>query len=254
MKSAFPLLFVLLSCACAGPPVQPGPEAPASPPPRPPVIVMPVPAKAVEGSAAFEADWSFDIRAAEHFSVHVHVVPPGQMVPLHVHPKNWEMTFVAAGVAEWTGVARVGGALVSETTTVGPGEAMVAPVGAAHQVRNRGTELLAAVVVHQPEFGQNWYLPAEEVTGSAQSHRASGDIDAPPGWQASWVTAADGVQDRERILLVASGAGTLAFEDQRVPLLAGHVASVPAGLSHQISGDAAFSALSLLVPSTPHVP
>lgn len=255
MRSLFLLLFAL--CACAGPP--PSPEVPISPAgavaaSRPPVVLMPVPDKAVEGSAQYAADWSFDIRAAEHFSVHVHVIPPGQMVPLHVHPKNWELTFVASGTAEWTGVARAGDELASVATVVGPGSAMVAPVGAAHQVRNRGTDLLAAVVVHQPEFGQNWYLPADEVVGSAQSRRADGVIEAPAGWDVSWIVAADGVEERERILLVAAGVGTLGFEEKRLPLLPGHVASVPAGLSHGISGDAGFRALSVLVPATSQDP
>lgn len=221
-------------------------------PTRRPVLLVPVPAKATEGSPRYPADWSFDIRAEEDFSVHVHVIPPGQMVPLHRHPSNWELTFIASGVAEWTGVAAADGGLETETLTLSTGEAAIAPIGAAHQVRNRGESLLAAVVVHQPEFGQNWYLPRDEVTSSARSYLlgATPQTDPPAGWAVSWEALGEHDRDRDHVVLVAAGAGTLAFEDKRLPLAPGDVASVPGGLHHTISGDDAFAAISLLVPAS----
>ena len=248
MRCLFLLLVVLGGCSSAPPPPPP--------PTRPPVLLVPVVEKATEGSARYAADWSFDIRAEDHFSVHVHVIPAGQMVPMHRHPENWELTFVAGGAAEWTGAARIDGALDTWTRSLSPGEAVIAPVGAAHQVRNRGPGVLTAVVVHQPEFGQNWYLPTDEVADPAQSGVFEGPSapNAPTGWAVSWESLGEHAGDRDHILLVAAGEGTLRFEDTTLPLRPGHVASIPGGLHHTVSGDSGFRAVSLLVPASTRNP
>lgn len=236
----FPLLFVLVF-AVAGCDGEPASRAiPSAPeyvvPARKPVLILSVPDKAAEGSARYEADWSFDIRDEQRFSVHVHVIPPGQMVPLHQHPRNWELSFVAAGSAEWAGVAVVDG----ETTRFGGelavGEGFVAPAGAMHEVRNRGAETLAVVVVHQPRFGQNWYVPEGEVVSNVRVVPiGESDIAAPEGWSVGWVDG-EGTASGDRILLVA-GSGTVSFEDKVVPITPGTVASFPPGLAHTLAGE-----------------
>lgn len=253
MRSLFLSLVFLVGCS--GPTPAPAPPPPASlstpaAPARRPVLLVPVPDKAAEGSTRYEADWSFDIRAEDHFSVHVHVIPPGQMVPLHRHPKNWELTFVAAGEAQWTSVAEIDGELRVRDDVLTVGSAAIAPIGAAHEVRNRSDSILAAVVVHQPEFGQNWYLPRDEVTSPLQSLPFTQPVadGVPAGWAVSWEALGEHDRDRDHVVLVSSGTGTLAFEDKRLPLSVGHVASVPGGLHHTIEGSSDFRALSLLIP------
>lgn len=230
--------------------VPPAPSAePRTPAPaREPILVLPVPDKAREGDADFAADWSFDIQDRPWFSVHVHVIPPGQMVPLHHHPDNWELSWVAAGRAEWWTVRATPTGQVREDGGLGPGEGFVAPPGAFHGVRNRSDELLAVVVVHRPRFGQNWYVPESEVVGNIAAFplpTATGPlpVDAPEGWRVEWVDDGTVTAEGDRVLLAAS-AGAVAFEETTVSLEPGAVAVFPPGVAHTLTGRA----LSVSVP------
>jgi len=239
------LTLSLVSLAgCPSPSSAPPPPMPEpTPPAREPVLIVPVPDKAAEGSARYAADWSFDIRDEEHFSVHVHVIPPGQMVPLHQHPDNWELSFVAAGVAQWTGVAVVDGERARFGGSIGVGQGFVAPSGAFHEVRNQGAETLAVVVVHQPRFGQNWYVPEAEVLSNIRAAAIGAQVQGPDGWRVGWVDGGEVTAAGDRIVLVL-GEGSIAFEDRVVPVAPGTVASLPPGLAHTVSGRA----LSVEVP------
>ncbi len=221
MRAALPSLLLLAACAA------PVPQTTA---PREPLIHVDVPAKVAEGTASgsFKADWSFDLVASEEWSAHVHVIPQGQLVPPHRHPENDELVFVAAGTGEWqswTSDGPVGG-------DRGPGAALVAPAGVVHSIRNRRPEPLATVVVQRPEFGQNWYLLPDEVTGDA----VATDVGAQPppgfdGWTIAWTDAVDvPAANADTLLLVAEGRGGLQFEDKTLSVTAGTFVKVPPNL------------------------
>jgi mannose-6-phosphate isomerase-like protein (cupin superfamily) len=235
--------MLLVGCSAA-----PAPEEP--PPDRAPVLLVSIPQKAASGADRFKADWSFDLRATEAWSVHVHVIPPGQLVPLHQHPHNEELALVMGGVADWKTVW-VDGERREMEGRMTFGVSLHSPAGAAHQVRNRGPETLVTVVVQRPEFGQNWYLLEEEVLSPARSTvLAPGDpIEIFQGWDVRWSAAdPEPVQwPSERLGFVVEGNGTLAFEDRRLPLTAGHFFKVPPGLSHRVTGSLRF--LDVAVPS-----
>jgi mannose-6-phosphate isomerase-like protein (cupin superfamily) len=249
VRFLLPLCGLLLLGCPSAPTEAPEPvtaPAPAEPPRREPVIVMPVPEKAAEGSARFKADWSFDIRDEEHFSVHVHVIPPGQMVPLHQHPENWELSFVAEGVAQWSGVAVIDGERARFGGELGVGDGFVAPPGAFHEVRNRGAERLSVIVVHQPRFGQNWYVPEAEVLSNVRAVPLGDAVDGPDGWSVQWVGPSEATAAGDRVLLML-GEGALEFEDKRVPVGPGFAASLPPGLPHALRGEGV-KALAIEVP------
>ncbi|GEM_PF-1794377 len=251
------LLAVLLSVGCSSPtaPTSPpagapdgGPhgapdgEAVAPTPARPPVLHLSIPDAVAEGRARYKADWSFDLRATEAWSVHVHVIPPGQLVPLHRHPDNEELALVMGGAGEWETVW-VADERRTETWTLGFGDAVYSAPGSAHQVRNRGPETLATVVVQRPEFGQNWYLLADEVMEGKPSVPVRDVV--PPmfeGWSVAWAGPDEtaGAADRERLGFVVEGEGTLSFEDTTLPLRPGHFFKVPPGLSHRVAGPLRF--------------
>ena len=213
---------------------------------------MPILEKVADGAQRFKADWSFDLRVADAWSVHVHVIPPGQMVPLHHHPENEELTLSVAGVGEWTTVWDKGGP-GSETSSLAPGMFAHSPPGAAHQVRNRGEETLVTAVVQRPEFGQNWYLLAEDVTASERSTVVSpgGAFESVfSGWEVAWEGPDPDPKtlDGERLGFVVSGEGSLDFEDRKVPLEGGYFFKVPSGLPHRISGDPRLLSVRIRMP------
>lgn len=249
MRSAV-LVALALLIGCSPTPSTPDggsepsvPDGTPPPPKREPVLVVPVPAKAGEGSERYEADWSFDLLDAAHVSAHVHVIPPGQMVPLHHHPENWELSWVAGGVAEWWGVAVVDGASSRFGGTLEAGQGFVAQPGAFHAVRNTGEGTLSVVVVHQPRFGQNWYVPEDEVLSNLRATELGDTLEGPDGWRVGWAEGGVHTASGDRLLLVV-GEGSLAFEDKQVPLGRGTVASLPPGLEHTLTGRA----LSIEVP------
>lgn len=251
-RLALPLVLLAVALAgCGGdrgaPAEARGTEAAPStpiPPDRDPILIVPVPAKAAEGDHRYAADWSFDLKDAEHMSVHVHVIPPGQMVPIHRHPENWELTFVAGGEGEWSTVVAGSEGPERTTTLLRAGQAAVAPPGAVHGVRNRGTELLAAVVVHRPRFGQNWYLPEAEVTSTVPASPLGESAPAvPEGWTVGWTDGGDAEAEGDRVLLFA-GAGSVSFEEREVPVAPGTVAIFPPGVPHISRGRA----LALVIP------
>jgi len=234
-----PILLLGLLSACSAP--EPTAPAPADPPPtqsadREPLIHVHVPDKVAQGQGSFKADWSFDLIASESWSAHVHVIPQHQLVPPHRHPENDELTFVASGKAEW-GNWTTGGV---DTFVLSQGEAMIAPMGTVHSVRNRKPEPLAAIVVHRPEFGQNWFvLPGEVDTDRVagrfgRSDRVPGAFD---GWDLTWVTDVDDPGgDADVLYLVGGGEGTLSFEETTLPMKPGTFVRVPPGLAHRIEG------------------
>lgn len=259
----------------------------AANPGREPLVHVDVREKTAEGAGRFLADWSFDLVAHGAWSAHVHVIPGGQVVPPHRHPGNDELVFVAEGSGEWLAWERDGdgapravgdGAtddppaapLRSSTFAIAAGDAVLSPRGSVHGVRNRGPGLLATIVVQRPEFGQNWYVLADDAFGSVRS-RPFGVAQALPdpleattvaapepapfaGWTLSWATAGrDGTaragEQAERLYMVAQGEGTIAFEEHVLPLRAGIFVKVPPGLDHRIeAGGAGLEWLEVHIP------
>lgn len=186
-----------------------------------------VPAKAAEGAGAFKADWSFDLVVSAAWSAHVHVIPPGQLVPWHRHPEHDELVFVAAGRGTW--LQGEGG------FEVGPGDAVESAKGVVHGVRNRSQEPLVTVVVQRPEFGQNWYVVPGEVAEPGASRRVSDASSAFEGWGVGWWGG--GAADETALYFVASGLGALSFEDTRLPLRPGVFVKAPAGRRVELEGE-----------------
>lgn len=248
---------------CSSPPPEPAPEpataAPAGTPTAPtrePLLLVDVAAKAAEGSADFVADWSFDLVDRPEWSLHTHVIPAGQLIPVHRHRDNDELVFVAGGTAEGLAWWAADG-VQEDRSTHRMGSVFGATRGAAHGVRNRGPELLATVVLQQPRFGQNWYLERADVdsatppwfwpntTNAGPVAGPSPSLGDPPtsvgfdGWTLGWRSMGPREpREADTIYFVAAGEGTLRFEDKALPLTPGVVAVVPPTLAHELSGTA----------------
>jgi len=209
----------------------------APPPDKGTILHLHVPNKSAEGAGKFKADWSYDLVVRDGWSAHVHVIPPGQLVPLHHHPENDELSWVAAGVGVWTGVTATGG---ETTQPIGAGDSIVVPRGAAHAVRNSGTEDLSIVVLQRPSFGQNWYLRATDVTSNIPSGPLAPGQPFPSEFFGDWVlgseealTDAQGTAE-DNLYFVRAGNGILRFEGTELPLRAGHFVAAPKGRTHSI--------------------
>ena len=263
-----PLLILLCSCSS---PAPPAPDPPPVEPQREGIQIVHIPDKLANG-AQYQADWSFDIYDAGTWSLHVHVIPPGQLVPLHHHPHNDELSFIAAGEAHCDFVS----ATERTTATLAVGDALVARQGEAHAVRNPGRvpegsteanpghgpategQTLAVAVLHRPRFGQNWFLRPDEVTHPHLA-RALRPGDAVPeglftGWDVTWRTLTQDAppqtpQGEDLIYLIATGSGIFAVDDHRVPLAPGTAVHVPAGRTHQLLvGDGQITLLAVRIP------
>jgi len=225
----------LLLVSCSGPaPEMPTPIPQTAAPTREPLVHVVIPEKLEAGAGAFKADWSFDLVAAQEWSAHVHVIPQDQVVPPHRHPDNDELSFVASGAGEWGSWT----ATDAQAFELGIGQAAVAPAGAVHSMRNRHPEPLAVVVLHRPEFGQNWFVMPDEVTGDLRSPPWE---EGPPavfeGWTLSWSDPGEfEAAAADTLYLVAEGDGSLTFEDKTLPLAPGTFVKVPPGLDHAVSG------------------
>jgi len=221
---------------------------------RDPLIHLHVPSKSAEGAARFKADWSYDLVVHEGWSVHVHVIPPGQLVPPHHHPENDELSWVASGRGEWSSWTA---GQPPKTSEIGVGAVVVAPRGAVHSVRNPGPEDLSVVVIHRPSFGQNWYVMPEDVSSSSSSGPLAANEAFPEGFFEGWQLDRSGQETpaahpADSLYLVGGGSGTLRFKDNILALKPGHFAAVPPGLLHEIAiTEGAGEQLELLVVRIP---
>ena len=204
--------------------------------PRESLIHLSIPQKSSQGTAQFNADWSYDLVVGEGWSAHVHVIPPGQFIPARHHLENDELSFVAEGKGEW--FSWVKGQELS-TRTIGVGDTLIAPKGAVHGVRNPGPADLSVVVIHRPSFGQNWYLRPSEMISDIPSELVPSGTAFPQDFLTGWTLGDAGSQEptsvaADSLYLVKGGTGTLSFEETTLPLLAGHFVKVPPGLQHRI--------------------
>lgn len=83
---------------------------------------------------------------SEHLLLGLNCLDPGQMQAMHTHAGQDKFYFVLEGQGEF----RVGG----ETQTIGPGNIIWAPAGAAHGVANSGAERLVILVGIAPAPGK----------------------------------------------------------------------------------------------------
>lgn len=117
-----------------------------------------------DGEAAFDYDlhggadltriqWYFVDRSRLPVAVHLWELPPGGSEGMHSHPADdplEELYLVVEGRADMT--------VDGGTHELGPGDAVLAPAGAEHDLRNTGTTPLKVVVV--------WGRPSEPVDAS----------------------------------------------------------------------------------------
>ena len=210
------------------------------------LIHIPIPAEVARRGGQFAADWSSDLVARDEWSAHVHVIPQGQLVPAHHHPKNDELVFVAMGSGTWMNWQRLEDSTKRSDHTLTQGSVVAAPPLAVHGVRNEAPEPLATVVIHRPEFGQNWYVLPSDVRSSLTSAPLAADESLPAGmfegWTLGWLSGPKlGIERKpgreDWLYLVGAGSGLLSFEDNKLPMEPGTFVKVPPGLNHRLSGE-----------------
>lgn len=120
-----------------------------------------------EGTAPVDAQWYFRTQTRLPVAVHRWVFPPGATEGNHVHPDDDpvdELYLLVGGRATMT--------LGERTVDMAPGDALLAPAGVDHGVRNDGPEPAEFVVVWgRPGEGFDWSAFG---TGRAAARAASG--------------------------------------------------------------------------------
>jgi mannose-6-phosphate isomerase-like protein (cupin superfamily) len=256
MRISTSLLLSLawLLAACGPSSDEPGPaqgftaeqNETAAAPQREPLLHIPIRDKLQEAPDHFKADWSFDLIGPEFlgsdaWSAHVHVIPKDQLVPAHHHPQNDELVWIVSGEAQWLSWTASGGR--SAPTELKAGALAIAPATSVHAVRNRDAEPLAALVLHRPSFGQNWYVMEDEVTSEITSGELPSDGSIPEGFLDGWEIGSMSFEDGRHedpgfagdiLLLVRGGRGQLVFEDKELPLWPGVFVRVPPALPYSV--------------------
>ena len=129
-----------------------------------------------------------------------------------------------------------------------------------HAVRNSGEEQLAALVVHRPSFGQNWYVFEDEVDSEIPSGRSEPGGALPEGffdgWELGPLSFDDGRFSGEAfsgdtLLLVLGGTGQLAFEDKTLDMSPGVFVRVPPTLAYSVTDGGQASIYSVRIPRPP---
>jgi mannose-6-phosphate isomerase-like protein (cupin superfamily) len=222
---------------------------------------VPIRHKVAEGAATFQADWSFDLAEGPGWTMHAHVIPEGQLVPLHHHPVGEELVWIAGGTASWQSLARGEAHMAHLFTDLAPFGLAWTPPGVAHAVRSRQAPPLVAVVLSRPAFGQNWYLLPDEVTSLGRSALVANGEPLPPGllpgWATSWLGADDVGTPRaasaDTLYLVGDAVGRLRFEDRDLPVEPALFVRIPPGLTHTLAvpAEQAGRVLRIEVPPSP---
>ena len=148
---------------------------------------------------------------ADGATVHMHLLGPRQIVPLHIHRKSHEATFIVSGTAD---VTHVFGARGSERrlTHAAPGALIVSPPLCGHAWKNvepeggsgsgaspRGVQ--ANLVFEVPPFDGNFYLDDSDLARADGSPPVVYDL---PAELADF--ARSGEQIPHRALAIAGGA------------------------------------------------
>lgn len=103
-----------------------------------------------DGSVPARIQWYFLDRSRLPVAVQLWELPPGGSEGMHAHPEEQpleELYLVVSGQAEMR--------VDDSTHVLGPGDAVLAPVGSPHDLLNTGEETLRVVVIwgrpHPPE-------------------------------------------------------------------------------------------------------
>lgn len=159
------LLRVLLSdpeVPAAASPAAAVPDRPAQAPPETlQVIDMAARLKKISGTNADAPDLSQTFFSSPAATVHMHVMGPGQICPLHIHRKGDEVTVIVGGAADVTQIH--GPDLARETGVVTAGGAVASPRLCGHEfVNTSGTEALGNLVFSLPPFDYNLYVRPDD--------------------------------------------------------------------------------------------
>ncbi|MGH3438959.1 MAG: cupin domain-containing protein [Sciscionella sp.] len=114
------------------------------------------------GSTAFAYDlhgggelttvqWYFLDQTRLPVAVHMWELPPGGAEGMHSHDENEQLEELYL-VVEGSGEMRVDG----KTHPLGPGDAVLAPIGSDHDLRNTGTATLKVVVIWGRPAPADW--------------------------------------------------------------------------------------------------
>ena len=270
LRPSLSLLVVVLSaCPQAPPPAPPEPPpAPsvtaAAPPGREDLIHSPLRHEVARHALKYTADWSFDLLVTPGWSAHAHVIPSGQLIPLHHHAQGEELVWMAGGTASWQSLARGELNRSGLFEDLGADSLVWSPAGVAHGVRNRGELPLVAVVLSRPPFAQNWYLLPGEVESERRSTVILPSAPLPegiyPGWTLRWLSPEDVATPRpgtaaDLLYFVGEASGSLRFEDKELPIEPSLFIRVPPGLAHTlvVGPDQAKRVLEIRVPREPTV-
>ncbi|MHA6801535.1 cupin domain-containing protein [Bounagaea algeriensis] len=112
------------------------------------------------GTALTRVQWYFLEEARLPVAVHMWELPPGGAEGVHAHHEDEPLEELYL-VVEGTAAMRVD----ERTHELGPGDAVLAPVGSEHDVRNTGETTLKVVVV--------WGRPAESDLSKFGTARAA---------------------------------------------------------------------------------
>jgi hypothetical protein len=139
------------------------------------------------------ADSVFWFLVSKAGTVHMHVLHPRQICPLHIHRKSHEATLIVAGEAE-VGHLFAGDRAQTLLTQARPGMLVESPPFCAHSWKNEGPGALQAnLVFESPPFDGNLYLDDSDRSLSTGPAPTMSDLAAE---LRSFAASREGVRER----------------------------------------------------------
>lgn len=147
----------------ARPASVPANETAAPPQKKVAVIDLEQHAKAVTRGNEELSDFSVSLFHSQRGTMHLHMLGPGQTIPLHIHRRSIEATVVVTGTPQVVQVVRKDGAPARRESVAQPGTLVSSPVRCAHEWRNDAQDLWQANLVFAvPAFDGNLFLQEDD--------------------------------------------------------------------------------------------
>lgn len=189
-------------------------------------------------------DISFPLEQGASAGLHIHILAPDQMTPMHIHDAATEVTLILTGSPTINFAYGESGEVVHESVEAAQNALLLIPPGSGHEWENKGPGFQANLVYSRPKFLGNRYVrrsdprlaagvrlqqySASELAGDEPGLTPIGDS----GVYAVSIGESWELPDRESIayFFLTQGEAQISTQTQQAAIGPGHLVVIPAGV------------------------